>query len=171
MRQSATGRRQVEKRLTLVDTDADSRLGQTTTRQQLGHGLDVGGVLLDSGVDLAELELARLGVADGASQRVHENLALQVRRVRRGVLDLDERVLDHHVAHGLVRLQGTDAVARLVRLVVRRVERAEDEARVQDEDCAADLTEAERGLQSRVRKARTKQVDNLTMRPALIPAV
>ena len=89
----------------------------------------------------------------------------------RGVLDLDERVLDHHVAHGLVRLQGTDAVARLVRLVVRRVERAEDEARVQDEDCAADLTEAERGLQSRVRKARTKQVDNLTMRPALIPAV
>lgn len=113
--------------------------------QKFGDGLDVGGVIRSSlWLVRSECIGARLDIGGNTRQRVREDLVLELETVWRLLLDLDEIVLDHHFAHGLVRLQMTDTVTRLVSGVVLGLECTEQVARMNDEGGSTDLTEAER---------------------------
>lgn len=131
----------MEEELALVNTDADGRLLSEDRGDRLNVG-EIRGVLLRQlgGVRVA----AGLGIASRPRQRVEQYVLLEVLGVRRRFLDLDERVVDHHLTHGLVRKTSANAILDFVRLVRCRADGTEDVARVDNHDGTADLTETER---------------------------
>jgi hypothetical protein len=130
----------------LINTDPNDTCRRI---EALGDG-DVGGIRRNRGSEgRGVLVRPGLDIKARSSERVQENWRLQLRAVRRGFLDLDQRVLDHHLAHRLVRLEGARRVTLLIRLIVRGLHGGKEVSRVDDEGNAANLTETERGLEKR----------------------
>lgn len=138
------------KKRTLIDTDSDDTRSSARSDEALGDGCDIGGVQRNLRGQLGLVHVRpSLDVKAGPRQRVEQDGCFQLRAVRRAFLDLDERVLDHHLAHRLVRLEGADSMTLLVRLVVRGLQGGKEVSGIDDHGDAANLTETERGLETR----------------------
>jgi hypothetical protein len=61
---------------------------------------------------------------------------LQLWRIGRSFLDFDERVGDHHLAHGFISLISTDSILAFVCRAGGRLEGAEEVVWVEDKGCA-----------------------------------
>ena len=131
------------------------------SREDLRDGLDVCRVDRKGLRELgSELVAAGLGIVGSTSQRIEQYGSLKVLGVWRCILDPDEVVRRHHLAHGLVAETLTVAILDLVCLIHCGLESGKEVASIDDHADSANLTETEGGLDKDERKNVNKVIDS-----------
>jgi len=133
-----------KEKLALINANTRGTIAPGSGCENIREGFDVRSIGRCRGGQFLEDILARLVVVFGTSHGVEQDLGfLLPSSVWRVLLDLDERVVDHHLTHCLIGLERTTLVAGLVGLVVAGLEGAQQIARMHDQSGTSNLSKTE----------------------------